>query len=215
MPLTYNSAIFSVANLSQAKNIILTAESSTTEERWKTETPLLSALIASHHQIGPDMVVLDYGCGIGRMAKELIAKYGCRVIGVDISPSMRALSVEYVNSDSFFACSPAMLKVLIEKGVRVDLAISIWVLQHCLTPATDIGYLRDVLKQDGGLFVVNNIHRAVPTKEAGWANDGIDIKGTIAKIFSLQSEQTLVSPDVPTTLSGSTFWAAFKKGEPF
>jgi hypothetical protein len=63
------------------------------------------------------------------------------------------------------------------------------------------------------LFVVNNIHRAVPTKEAGWASDGIDIKGTLARIFSLQSEQTLVSPDVPSTLSGSTFWAAFKKAE--
>src|SRR3984885_13668780 len=179
MALTYNPEIFSVPNLSQAKDIILTAESSTTEERWKTETPMLSALIAAHNKIGPDTVLLDYGCGIGRMAKELIAKHGCRVIGVDISPSMRALSVEYVNSDNFFACPTAMLKVLF----------------------------------DGGLFVVNNIHRAVPTKEAGWASDGIDIKGTLARIFSLQSEQTLVSPDVPSTLSGTTFWAAFKKAE--
>jgi SAM-dependent methyltransferase len=213
MALTYNPEIFSVPNLSQAKNIILTAESSTTEERWKTETPMLAALIAANSKIGPDTVVLDYGCGIGRMTKELIARHGCRVIGVDISPSMRALSVEYVNSDSFFACPPAMLKVLIDGGLRVDLAISIWVLQHCLSPGIDIGYLRDALKPGGGLFVVNNIHRAVPTKEAGWASDGIDIKGTLARIFSLQSEQTFVSPDVPSTLSGSSFWAAFKKAE--
>jgi SAM-dependent methyltransferase len=94
MALTYNPEIFSVPNLSQAKNIILTAESSTTEERWKTETPMLAALIAAHNKIGPDTVMLDYGCGIGRMAKELIARHGCRVIGVDISPSMRALSIE-------------------------------------------------------------------------------------------------------------------------
>jgi hypothetical protein len=147
------------------------------------------------------------------MAKDLIVRHGCRVIGVDISPNMRALSVEYVNSDNFFACPPAMLKVLIDGGLRVDLAISIWVLQHCLTPAADIGYLRDALKLGGGLFVVNNVHRAVPTKEACWASDGIDIKGTLAKVFSLQSEQTLVSPDVPTTLSGVSFWAAFKKVE--
>jgi SAM-dependent methyltransferase len=213
MALTYNPEIFSVPDLLHAKKIILTAESSSTEERWKTETPMLAGLIAAHNKIGPDTVVLDYGCGIGRMAKELIAKHGCRVIGVDISPSMRALSVEYVNSDNFFACPSAMLKVLIDGGLRVDLAISIWVLQHCLAPATDIGYLRDALKPGGGLFVVNNIHRAVPTKEAGWASDGIDIKGTLARIFSLQSEQTLVSPDVPSTLSGTTFWAAFKKAE--
>ncbi len=92
MALTYNPEIFSVPKLSQAKNIILTAESSTTEERWKTETPMLSALIAAQNQIGPDTVVLDYGCGIGRMAKELITRHGCRVIGVDISPSCQRQS---------------------------------------------------------------------------------------------------------------------------
>jgi SAM-dependent methyltransferase len=152
MALTYNPEIFSVPDMSRAKNIILTAESSTTEERWKTETPMLAALIAAHNnKIGPDTVVLDYGCGIGRVAKELIAKHGCRVIGVDISPSMRALSIEYVNSDSFFACPPAMLKLLIDGGLRVDLAISIWVLQHCLSPGIDIGYLRDALKPGGRL----------------------------------------------------------------
>ena len=180
---------------------------------WAIDLTQRSALKRLIRSIPPGARVLDYGCGIGRMAKELIVRHGCRVIGVDISPSMRALSVEYVNSDSFFACPPAMLQVLIDGGLRVDLAISIWVLQHCLTPAADIGYLRDALKLGGGLFVVNNIHRAVPTKEAGWASDGIDIKGTLAKVFSLQSEQTLVSPDVPTTLSGMTFWAAFKKAE--
>jgi hypothetical protein len=66
MALTYNPEIFSVPNLSQAKNIILTAESSTTEERWKTETPMLSALISANksalisanNKIGPDTVVL-------------------------------------------------------------------------------------------------------------------------------------------------------------
>ena len=35
--------------------------------------------------------VLDYGCGIGRIAKELILKTSCKVIGVDISESMRKM----------------------------------------------------------------------------------------------------------------------------
>ena len=68
MALTYNPEIFSVPDLLHAKKIILTAESSSTEERWKTETPMLAGLIAAHNKIGPDTVVLDYGCGIGRMA---------------------------------------------------------------------------------------------------------------------------------------------------
>lgn len=214
MPLTYNPEIFSVRDLTQAKQIILTAESSSTDQRWKDETPMACDLLAAQNDIGPGTLVLDYGCGIGRMAKELIARHRCRVIGVDISPSMRALSVEYVNSDDFFSCTPAMLAVLLERGLRFDVAISIWVLQHCLSPATDIGYLKQALKPGGGLFVINNIHRAVPTKEGGWANDGIDIRKTLSNTFSLQAEATLMSPLVPATLSGVTFWAALKNGVP-
>ena len=32
-----------------------------------------------------DSWVLDYGCGVGRLAKVMIEHYGCRVVGVDIS----------------------------------------------------------------------------------------------------------------------------------
>src|SRR4051794_32924836 len=141
VPFTYNPEIFSVGDVRDAKAIILTAENSTTDTRWEQETPYLSSLIASQQKITADTVVLDYGCGIGRMAKALIDQYGCRVVGVDISPSMRSLSVGYVNSDRFFACSPLMLKLLIVNGLWFDFAISVWVLQHCLKPAEDIGLL--------------------------------------------------------------------------
>ena len=141
----------------------------------------------------------------------LIERHGCRVIGVDISPSMRALAVEYVGSDRFFTCAPEMLGLLTESGFRVDLAISIWVLQHCLKPADDIGMIRDALKPGGRLFVVNNIHRAVPSRESGWISDGIDIKGTLARIFTLDDGDTFHSPEVPSSLSGTTFWATFTR----
>ena len=77
---------------------------------------MIADLMSRHGQLGPNDVVLDYGCGIGRMAKELILRHNCRVIGVDISPNMRALSVQYVNSDNFFACPPAMLGVFWTAG---------------------------------------------------------------------------------------------------
>jgi SAM-dependent methyltransferase len=209
MALTYNPDIFSVNNLEQARNIILTPETSTTDERWKTETPMLADLMSQHSPVGPDSLVLDYGCGIGRMAKELISRHNCRVIGVDISPAMRALSVQYVSSDNFFACPPTMLGVLLDGGLRFDAALSIWVLQHCLKPADDIGQLRRALKPGGALFVANNVHRAVPTRESGWANDGIDIRTTLTNTFALQAGETFYSPAVPSSLSGTTFWAAF------
>jgi 2-polyprenyl-3-methyl-5-hydroxy-6-metoxy-1,4-benzoquinol methylase len=212
LALTYNPGIFSVRNHDEAKRIILTPEGSSTEQRWEAETPIVADLAARHNSLGGASVVLDYGCGIGRIAKELIARHGCNVVGVDISPSMRALSVEYVNSDNFFACSPTSLNVLIASGLRFDLAVSIWVLQHCLKPAEDIGILRGAIKPGGGLLVMNNLHRAVPTMEKGWANDGIDIRKTLSNTFALQAEETLVSPLVPAALSGVTFWASYKNG---
>jgi SAM-dependent methyltransferase len=209
MQLTYNPDIFSVRNVTEAKGIILTAETSTTDARWERETPLMSGLIEARTKVGPETVVLDYGCGIGRMAKALIERHGCRVVGVDISPSMRALSVEYVNSDRFFACSPEMLGLLIGAGLRFDLAIAVWVLQHCLRPADDIRLIREGLSPGGRLFVVNNFHRAVPSRERGWVSDGIDIKATLAKAFGLEAGDALRNPDVPSSLSETTFWAIF------
>jgi 2-polyprenyl-3-methyl-5-hydroxy-6-metoxy-1,4-benzoquinol methylase len=102
-----------------------------------------------------------------------------------------------------------MLGVLLDGGLRFDAALSIWVLQHCLKPADDIGQLRRALKPGGALFVANNVHRAVPTRESGWANDGIDIRTTLTTTFALQAGETFYSPAVPSSLSGTTFWAAF------
>lgn len=209
MALTYNPEIFSVKDLEQARKIILTPENSTTAERWERETPMIADLVSQHSGIRQTSVVLDYGCGIGRMAKELISRHNCHVIGVDISPSMRALSVQYVDSDSFFSCPPAMLGILLDRGLQVDVAISIWVLQHCLKPADDIGNLRRALKPGGSLFVANNIYRAVPTREKGWTNDGIDIRTTLSNTFAFKAGELFQSPAVPSSLSGMTYWGAF------
>jgi len=107
MKLTYNPGVFNVNSIPAAMSIILTAEDSTTEARWRTETPYLADLINKHFELSANSLLLDYGCGIGRMAKELIGRYGCRVVGVDISPSMRSLAPMYVASDRFL---PARLR---------------------------------------------------------------------------------------------------------
>src|SRR5947209_11388253 len=117
MPLTYNPKVFEVNNLAEAMSIILTPEGSTTAQRWETETPYLADLIGQHCAIEAGSLVLDYGCGIGRLAHELIKRHGCRVVGVDISPSMRALSVVYTRSDRFMSCSHEMLDDLIARGI--------------------------------------------------------------------------------------------------
>jgi hypothetical protein len=60
-------------------------------------------------------------------------------------------------------------------------------------------------KPDAGLFVVNNLKRAVPTHQGGWADDGVDIRATLGKIFAAESEQLLDEPDVPSSLANITY----------
>lgn len=211
MQLTYNPTVFQANNLAEAMSIIMTPEGSTTAERWETETPYVADLIAEHFSIGADSLVLDYGCGIGRVAHELIKRHGCRVVGVDISPSMRALSVVYTRSDRFMACSHEMLEGLVARGLRFDAALSIWVLQHCAWPAQDIARIRAALRADGKLFVINGVNRSVPTAEQGWINDGLDIKTMLAGEFQPVHEGQLAREKTTEILATHTFWATFQR----
>lgn len=210
MKLTYNPQIFAVGNMAEAMNVILTPEGMTTAERWQAETPYLADLIGRRIAITPDTVLIDYGCGIGRVAKELIARHGCRVIGVDISASMRALAPMYVGSDRFFTCAPEMIDTLIARGFWVDAAISVWVLQHCHKPDEDIARLRRAIKPGGDLFVLNNNQRVVPTREASWVTDELDIKAMLTADFDLLDKGRLPPDVLPEQKSIQTFWAAFR-----
>jgi SAM-dependent methyltransferase len=190
--------------------IILTPEDSTTEHRWTNETPYLAEMFDRFvGELSRSSIVLDYGCGIGRLAKEIIARHGCRVIGVDISPTMRALSIIYVDDDRFFACAPEMLDTLSERDVIVDAAISVWVLQHCQSPAIDIARIRRALRKGKSFFVVNNLSRAVPTKERGWFNDGINIRDLLQTEFSAREEGRLDPVRTTPMACQCAFWAAY------
>ena len=211
MPLTYNPAVFQVNNLAEAMSIILTPEGSTTADRWETETPYLADLIGEHCALKPDSLVLDYGCGVGRVAHELIKRHNCFVVGVDISPSMRALSVVYTRSDRFMSCSQEMFERLVADGIAFDVALSVWVLQHCATPAQDIARLRSALRPGGQLFVANGNARSVPTAEQGWVNDGLDIKATLAEQLEPIRDGRLAREKTTESLANLTFWATYRR----
>ena len=208
---TYNPAVFNVHDIQSAMRIILTPEGVSTQDRWRIETPYLADLIAEHIAITPDTTLVDYGCGIGRMAKELITRHNCRVVEIDISPSMRALAIMYVQSDRFLSCPPAMFDRLVEQGVRFDAAVSIWVLQHCLDPAEDIARIKRSLKPGAGVFIVNNNYRAVPTVEDGWSNDGLDIRAMLGAEFMPQASGRPVREKTSDSIAELTFWASFKQ----
>lgn len=171
MHCTYSPAVFNVQNIAAAKRIILTdEEDACSDERWISEAPKLLQLMKGM-AINEHSIVLDYGCGIGRLARALIQNYGCRVVGADISTSMRALASQYVDSERFSVCAPSMLDAM---GVRFDGALAVWVLQHCQQPAGDVKRIHSVLNPGASLFIVNEHYRCVPTN-VGWVSDGIDI----------------------------------------
>lgn len=187
----YRPEVFGVRNIDQAMRIILTPEQgTTTEERWAKETPYLTGELVRCLKPGIGSVVIDYGCGIGRLAKELIAKTGCAVIGVDIRAEMRALANSYVNSDNFVTVSPAGLKALTARGLKADLGYSVWVLQHCFAPAEDVGNLHDALRDGGLLYVVNGRTRCVPTDQ-GWKGDGQDVAALLEARFEQVEDKKL------------------------
>ncbi len=205
----YFPEIFDVRTPKQAREIILTREGASTDERWRRETPYLVDLIGHELSPTPESVILDYGCGVGRLAKGLIDKFGCRVIGVDLSLSMRALSLNYVRSDRFTVLDPDSLDWLGDSGVRVDGAVCVWVLQHCLNPHEDVARMRRVMTPTGRLFVLNNNrHRAVPM-DTGWKDDGIDIRSVLLETFNLIREGAPDAAHTSKMIVSNTYWATY------
>lgn len=202
----YSPKMFDVDNIAQAKQIILTPEGSTTKERWEKETPWLVDKIIELTPLSAESTVLDYGCGIGRLAKELIIRTGCRVVGVDISPSMRALANVHVASPRFMVMPPDM----IDLAPPCDLALAIWVLQHVADLPHDLRLIHQAMKPSAPLFVLNNLHRAIPTNERTWANDGVDTVATIEAVFEPTLAGGQLSDEVaPPAVVANTFWRVY------
>lgn len=216
----YHPGVFEVANEEGAKAVILTNEGpgADTETRWAKETPYVMRLISEAFEPRSDMVVLDYGCGIGRLAKAMIEATGCAVIGVDISASMRALAIDYVQSDRFVAVSPGQFDMLVASGLRVHACIVVWVLQHCLSPVDDILRIRDSLCAGASLCVLNMPKRAIPVMVDGfgqpavfgWGTDDVDIAALLRSMFRVMAEGDAVDPSIPNMADAGAFWMSLQ-----
>jgi SAM-dependent methyltransferase len=203
-----------------AQEIILTDEGAGADShtRWALETPYVIELMREAFSLRSDMVVLDYGCGIGRLAKAMIDASGCSVVGLDTSPQMRKLADDYVGSDLFLAVSPSQFDTLVMAGLRVHAAIAVWVLQHCLGPADDIGRIHHSLVPEGRCFVLNMPKRAIPVVREGasddneffWASDGVDVATLLRAEFDVVAEGEPDKSRVPNMADAGAYWMSLR-----
>jgi 2-polyprenyl-3-methyl-5-hydroxy-6-metoxy-1,4-benzoquinol methylase len=217
----YYPGVFEVNDLQAAKSIILTDEGpgADTDTRWALETPYVTSLVAQHLGLAPGMLLLDYGCGIGRLARPLIEQFGCHVIGVDISASMRVLAPTYVEDERFSIVSPAQFDHLVGKGLRVDAAMSVWVLQHCVEPRQDAARIRRGLRPDGKAFVLNMLKRAVPALETvesayqfHWVSDEQDVPAILREGFDVEAEGQVDPDAAPNMADAGSVWMRLARG---
>jgi 2-polyprenyl-3-methyl-5-hydroxy-6-metoxy-1,4-benzoquinol methylase len=170
--LTYFKEIFDAETLEQAKNIVLTPDPNDVN-KFIFETNWLIKFINTHLDVKEKTKVLDFGCGMGRISKELIETFDCFVKGIDISDNMLSIAKEYVNSDKFFPDKSHNIQ-------DIDLVISSFVLQHSENPEQDIKNLYTVMKPNSVFVLVNEPNRFVPTgvnenNYVIWNDDKVDV----------------------------------------
>lgn len=174
----YIKEVFDVVTFDQAKHVVLTSDPDN-PNKFETETKFLIDKISENITITDDMVVLDFGCGMGRVARELIKQFNCKVIGLDISASMLTFAKLYTANLNKFQGTHSY-----STPESVDVAISILALQHAEDPKKEIDNIISVLKPGGTFVLLNESIRFVPSDVDSknfvvWKDDGFDIFGYV------------------------------------
>jgi SAM-dependent methyltransferase len=155
----------------------------TYQERWEQETPDMVRAILKQTEI-PSPRILDYGCGVGRLAREVIVQHpSATLVGIDESPVQQQHSRDYVDSPRFEACFPH------EVEGYFDLVYSIYVLQH--VPALDlrgaIARIHHRLKPDGAfVYCSSDARMAVRWDSFSFFDDrflGVNVRAEIERLF--------------------------------
>lgn len=108
---------------------------------WVEKKVVLRALRPS-----TDDVILDAGCGTGRITAEL----GCRVYALDYS----AKSIEILRSKHLAGVTALVRDILEPIDVEADKAVSVQTIQHVKYPIIALQNMRVCLK-DGGVCVIS------------------------------------------------------------
>ena len=119
-------------------------------DRWATilsfaQDPRWRRFLVEHVPVGSDATVLDVATGTGAIARELVHRYGCRVVGVDQSPQMLEGARERIGR----AGISDRIELRLGSAEELDLAESSF---DALTAGYLLRYVDDPLRTAGNLL---------------------------------------------------------------
>jgi len=183
--MNYIKQVFDATDLEMAKNICLSKDIRY-PNKFEEETEFLINFIKEKKIINSKTRVADFGCGVGRISKELINAFDCSVVGFDISTHMLLLADQYVENPDRFKWQK-YTKDFIWNKKSFDVFIASFVLQHSEHPEHDINFIYNNLNDNGILILVNEPERLLPidVKDgyAVWYDDKINITDLISNKF--------------------------------
>lgn len=175
----YDYKFFDPPNVEDAKKIILTDDA--IPDQWETETEWTMNFFRKFNLFNEDSVVLDWGCGIGRLAKPIIEEFNCKVVGVDFQPNMLKYAIEYVDHPNFTAINNAEFSQLPDDYFTVGIAV--WALQHTLDTKKIIKNIRKKLKFNSKFCVFDANTKSwpvLPINQSQTTNEDVLLTVTVA-----------------------------------
>ena len=171
MIVKYNFNFFNPTCMDDAKKIILTDND--VPDQWETETKWTMKFFHEINLFNQDSTVLDWGCGIGRLAKPIIEEFNCKVVGVDFQPNMLKYAMEYVNHPNFTAIDNKEFSQLPDDYFTEGIAI--WALQHSVDTKAIIKNIRRKLKFNGKFCVFDADKKSWPVTDIDQSQNTDDV----------------------------------------
>ncbi len=178
--------LFKPDNLEQGRHeVVGDCNGFTMQQRWEAETPAFAEAILRFARREGE--ILDYGCGVGRLAKEILKQNkSVYITGTDASKKMLIQAEVYVDNGRFGAVLPHNLTQ------KFDIIYLVYVLQH--VPAIEI---REVLSRihthlkDDGVFIYcsSDYRMAIRYDGQGFFDDrflGVDLQAEVLRLFDLE-----------------------------